>query len=85
MFRRRLSGGARLPCRSHGGDQMDQPTKKEIENRAFEIWERHGRPEGREAEFWRLAEQELRNEDKSSPVRTPDTLWRIAEHCRKQF
>ena len=42
--------------------------------RAYEIWERHGRPEGREAEFWHLAEQELRNEDKSSPVRTPDTL-----------
>ncbi|WP_374226540.1 DUF2934 domain-containing protein [Bradyrhizobium sp. SRL28] len=39
----------------------------EIENRAYEIWERSGRPEGREDEFWQLAEQELRNEDKSSP------------------
>jgi hypothetical protein len=53
---------------------MNQPTEKEIENRAYEILERHGRPEGREAEFWQLAEQELRNEDKSSPVRTPDNL-----------
>jgi hypothetical protein len=33
-----------------------------------------GRPVGRETEFWHLAEQELRNEDKSSPTRTPDTL-----------
>ena len=49
---------------------MTQPTKKEIENRAYEIWERSGR----EDEFWQLAEQELRNEDKSSPLRTPDTL-----------
>ncbi|UPJ48711.1 DUF2934 domain-containing protein [Bradyrhizobium sp. 200] len=53
---------------------VTQPTKKEIENRAYEIWERSGRPEGREDEFWQLAEQELRNEDKSSPLRTPDTL-----------
>ncbi|MCK1518415.1 DUF2934 domain-containing protein [Bradyrhizobium sp. 190] len=53
---------------------MTQPTEKDIENRAYEIWERSGRPEGREDEFWQLAEQELRNEDKSSPVRTPDTL-----------
>jgi len=48
--------------------------RKEIENRAYELWEKNGRPEGREEEFWKLAEQELRNEDKSSPLRTPDTL-----------
>lgn len=53
---------------------MTQPTEKEIENRAYEIWERSGRPEGREDEFWQLAEQELRNEDKSSPLRTPENL-----------
>ncbi|WP_084030623.1 DUF2934 domain-containing protein [Bradyrhizobium paxllaeri] len=53
---------------------MGEPTEKEIQNRAYQIWERNGRPEGKEDEFWRLAEQELRNEDKSSPVRTPDTL-----------
>jgi hypothetical protein len=53
---------------------VTQPTEKEIENRAYEIWERSGRPEGREDEFWQLAEQELRNEDKSSPVRTPESL-----------
>ena len=53
---------------------MTQPTEKEIEKRACEIWERSGKPEGREEEFWQLAEQELRNEDKSSPLRTPDTL-----------
>ncbi|WP_084029342.1 DUF2934 domain-containing protein [Bradyrhizobium sp. LMTR 3] len=53
---------------------MSEPTEQEIKNRAYEIWVRNGRPEGKEEEFWRLAEQELRNEDKSSPVRTPDTL-----------
>jgi hypothetical protein len=53
---------------------MAEPTEKEINNRAYEIWERNGRPEGRDEEFWNQALQELRNEDKSSPLRTPDTL-----------
>jgi hypothetical protein len=53
---------------------MTQPTEKEIKNRTYKIWERNGRPEGKEDEFWQLAEQELRNEEKSSPVRTPDNL-----------
>jgi len=47
--------------------------EEEIKKRAYEIWERHGRPEGKEDEFWQQAEQELRNEDKSSPIRTPRT------------
>lgn len=53
---------------------MPEPSQKEIEARAYQLWEQAGRPEDREAEFWRLAEQELRNQDKSSPTRTPDTL-----------
>ena len=52
---------------------MTQPTEQEIKRRAYEIWERHGRPEGKEDEFWQQAEQELRNEDKSSPISTPGT------------
>ena len=51
-----------------------EPSKQEIDARAYQLWEQAGRPEGREAEFWHLAEQELRNEDKGSPTRTPDTL-----------
>jgi hypothetical protein len=53
---------------------VPEPTEQEIKARAYQIWERHGRPENREDEFWQLAEQELRNEDKSSPTRTPDNL-----------
>jgi Protein of unknown function (DUF2934) len=53
---------------------MPEPSRKEIENRAYELWEKNGRPEGREEEFWKLAEQELCNKSKSSPLRTPDTL-----------
>jgi hypothetical protein len=53
---------------------MTEPTDEEIRIRAHQLWEQAGKPEGREEEFWHAAEQELRNADKSSPLRTPDTL-----------
>jgi hypothetical protein len=58
----------------HGENVVAEPSKQEIDARAYQLWEQAGRPEGRESEFWHLAEQELRNEDKGSPTRTPDTL-----------
>jgi hypothetical protein len=65
-----LRPGSCLPL-VHG---MTEPTNDEIRIRAHQLWEEAGKPEGREEEFWHLAEQELRNADKSSPVRTPDNL-----------
>jgi hypothetical protein len=62
------------PCFLAEENVMANPTEKEIKKRAYELWEEAGKPEGREDEFWQLAEQELRNEDKSSPTRTPDNL-----------
>jgi len=53
---------------------MPEPTEQEIRERAHRLWEQAGKPEGREDEFWRAAEQQLRNEDKSKTTRTPDTL-----------
>jgi hypothetical protein len=53
---------------------MENPTEKQIVRRAYELWEQAGRPEGRDQEFYHLAEQELRDADKSSPLRTPDNL-----------
>ncbi len=53
---------------------MEQPTKEQIIHRAYELWEQAGKPEGRDDEFYHLAEQELRNVDKSSTLRTPDNL-----------
>jgi hypothetical protein len=54
--------------------RMAEPTKEQIIHRAYELWEQAGKPDGRDQEFYHQAEQELRNEDKSSPVRTPDNL-----------
>jgi Protein of unknown function (DUF2934) len=67
----RLTRVRRTPKRRNA---VAEPKKQEIDARAYQLWEQAGRPEGREAEFWHLAEQELRNEDKASPTRTPDTL-----------
>ena len=53
---------------------MAEPTEIEIKARAYKIWQRMGCPQGKEDECWSLAEQELRNQDKSNPTRTPDTL-----------
>jgi hypothetical protein len=66
-----MKGGAVLQRRRNA---VAEPSKQEIEARAYKLWEQAGRPKDREAEFWHLAEQELRNEDKDSPTRTPDTL-----------
>jgi DUF2934 family protein len=51
-----------------------QPDEEDIRTRAYDLWKRAGEPENRDEEFWLLAEQELRNEDKSFPLRTPDNL-----------
>jgi hypothetical protein len=38
---------------------MMPPDHEQIRRRAYEIWEREGRPEGRESEHWRLAAEEI--------------------------
>jgi len=53
---------------------MENPTEKQIVRRAYELWEQAGKPEGRDQEFYHLAEKELRDADKFSPRRTPDNL-----------
>lgn len=54
--------------------QLSEPSEQAIRERAHQLWERAGKPEGREDEFWQAAEQELRNQDKSNTLRTPDAL-----------
>ncbi len=53
---------------------MTEPSKEQIIHRAYEIWEKNNKPDGRDEGFYHQAEQELRDEDKSSPLRTPDNL-----------
>ncbi|MCK1288595.1 DUF2934 domain-containing protein [Bradyrhizobium sp. 44] len=53
---------------------MSEPTEKEIKVRAYQIWERLGCPKDKEEECWQAAVEELRDQDSSSPRKTPDTL-----------
>jgi hypothetical protein len=38
---------------------MSKPTDEQIRVRAHELWEKAGKPEGRENDFWHQAEKEL--------------------------
>ena len=42
---------------------MSDDRQKRLEQRAYEIWEREGRPSGMDAEIWRRAEAEIAQEE----------------------
>ncbi len=42
---------------------MDMAWEDRVRARAYALWEREGRPEGRAEEHWRQAEEELRAEE----------------------
>jgi hypothetical protein len=52
----------------------DIPYRRTNSRAGLPALEKAGKSEDKEAEFWHLAEQELLNEDRSSPQRTPDNL-----------
>jgi hypothetical protein len=43
-------------------------TEGQVRQRAYELWEHHGRSEGHETEFWLQAERELKGERSSSDI-----------------
>jgi hypothetical protein len=47
-------------------EQHSNETQDHVRQRAFELWEQHGQPQGHEAEFWHQAERELRGEASTS-------------------
>jgi hypothetical protein len=53
---------------------MAKPTDEEIAVRAYEIWEENNRPDGREVEFWKLAEQQLLDSDRGNLLGIPEPL-----------
>jgi hypothetical protein len=46
-------------------EQHADETEDRVRQRAFELWQQHGRIEGREAEFWHQAERELKGKASS--------------------
>ena len=47
-------------------ERLDNETQDRVRQRAYELWEQHGRSDGHEAEFWHQAERELNGEASSS-------------------
>jgi hypothetical protein len=45
-----------------------------IRERAHQLWEAAGRPEGKEDQFWLEAERQLKEERIRHELKTPDTL-----------
>lgn len=50
---------------------MTADFESRVRQRAHEIWERDGRPQGRDREHWAQAEAELRAEERKSATKKP--------------
>jgi hypothetical protein len=77
----RTTAQPRIECRRTDGELserkrtvMETPDRAKIMKRAYELWEDAGMPEGRAEEFYHLAEQLLREEEKSDAPPAPDNL-----------
>jgi hypothetical protein len=53
---------------------MPHPTEEQIRTRAHQLWELAGQPEGREDEFWREAERELKDRATNNPDEKSETF-----------
>jgi hypothetical protein len=51
---------------------MKKPARMEVVRRAYELWEKAGKPEGRDQEFYHQAERELEGE--SGHPETPEGI-----------
>ena len=71
-------GGSRTVIQSHGRQSkekesaMKKPARIEVVRRAYELWEKAGKPEGRDQEFYHQAERELETE--SEDPETPEDI-----------
>jgi hypothetical protein len=52
-------------------DPMDEGFLQKVRERAYALWQDEGRPEGRDAEFWLTAEQEVHARDQEAPAEKP--------------
>jgi hypothetical protein len=50
---------------------MDTDREDRIRQRAHEMWERDGSPEGRHEEHWKAAETEVDSEDAAGDAKSP--------------
>ena len=53
---------------------MTLASQKDIETRAYQLWEDAGQPNGRDQEFYLEAERQLQEERIRHELKTPDNL-----------
>ena len=58
------------------------PKEQQIRERALRLWREAGKPKGRNEEFLRRAEQELKREDLAPPPNLPDATARSGSQVR---
>ncbi len=61
---------------------MDDYTQR-VRLHAYLIWEREGRPEGRDAEHWRQAEHEVAQEEDAAGLQAGREYDKGVEECAK--
>ncbi len=54
---------------------IDSALQQAICRRAYEIWQREGRPEGKCLEHWQRAESEIRKPFRSGSIRVPAPIY----------
>jgi hypothetical protein len=57
-----------LAQKKSGGNMLDDRLQR-VRLRAYLVWEREGRPEGRELEHWFIAEREVADEEDAAGLR----------------
>jgi Protein of unknown function (DUF2934) len=55
----------------------DQDLEERIRERAFQIWDREGRPHGRDREHWDMARRELMGADDAPPLQPPEPIGEV--------
>lgn len=61
---------------------MDSDKQELIRRRAYAIWEREGKPEGRQDDHWRRAHDEMHGLE-DAPAQAPETPVHVAPAGRK--
>jgi len=49
-------------------EHANQPDQQEIGRRAYQLWEKAGRPSGKDMDFWLEAEKQLRSAAQNIPT-----------------
>lgn len=59
--------------------EQNSPKEQDISDRAYEIWQAEGRPEGRDLEIWLAAKREVGAKDSAPSVENKESASSVPE------